>query len=63
MTLDRKKVDIILARKNSTVSSLCETVGFSRSRFYIAMNSKRISPRTVGRIATALGVDPEEIIE
>lgn len=63
MTLDKEKVDVILARKNTTVSALCETIGFSRNRFYTAMNSKKISPKTAGRMADALGVDVTDIIE
>ncbi|MCI9657195.1 MAG: helix-turn-helix domain-containing protein [Lachnospiraceae bacterium] len=63
MTLSREKIDIILARKGCTVSALCESVRFSRNRFYIVMNSKKISPKTAGRIAAALGVDVTEILE
>ncbi len=63
MTLNREKVDIILARKGVTVSALCKIAGFSRNRFYTVMNSKKISPMTAGRVAAALGVDVTEIIE
>ena len=63
MTLNREKVDIILARKGVTVSAVCENAGFSRNRFYTVMNSKKISPTTAGRVAAALGVDVTEIIE
>lgn len=63
MTLNREKVDIVLARKGVTVSALCKTAGFSRNRFYTVMNSKKISPATAGRVASALGVDVTEIIE
>lgn len=63
MTLSRKKVDIILARRGVTVSTLCKNAGFSRNRFYTVMNSKKISPKTAGRVAGALGVDVTEIIE
>lgn len=63
MTINREKVDVILARKGITVSALCENVGFSRNRFYIIMNSKKISPKTASRVAAALDVDVTEIIE
>ena len=63
MTLDRKKVDIIFAKKKMNVSEFCQSVGFSRNRFYMVMNSKKISPKTAGRIAEALGVDVTEILE
>ncbi len=63
MTLSREKVNIILARKGVTVSELCGTADFSRNRFYMVMNSKKVSPKTAGRVAKALGVDVTEIIE
>lgn len=63
MTIDRSKVDFILANKCTTISDLCKFAGVSRARFYTIMNSKRITPKTAGKIAKALGVDVTEIIE
>lgn len=63
MTLDRKKVDIILAGQQLSVSEFCEMAGISRNRFYTVMNSKRITPKTAGRFAELLGVNVEKIIE
>lgn len=63
MTLDREKVDVILANRKMTVTDLCETAGISRNRFYTVMNSKKISPKTAGRFAEILGVPVTEIIE
>lgn len=63
MTIDRNKVDIVLARRKQTVGKLCEDVGLSRNRFYVIVNSKNVSPKTAGRLAEALGVDVTEIIE
>ena len=63
MTVSKSKVDIILAQRKQTVTELCEKVGFSRNRFYTVMNSKKISPKTAGKLAEALGVDVTEIIE
>lgn len=63
MTIDRTKVDIILAQRKKTIGELCKLVGFSRNRFYVIVNSKNVSPRTAGRLADALGVDVTEIIE
>ena len=63
MTVSKNKVDIILAKKKQTAKTFCEEVGISRNRFYTIMNSKNVAPRTVGRIAEALGVDVTEIIE
>lgn len=63
MTVDREKVNLILAKKKLTVTELCGAAGYSRNRFYTVMNSKKVSPKTVGKIAEALGVDVTEIIE
>ena len=63
MTLDREKVNLILAERKMTVTDLCETAGISRNRFYTVMNSKKITPKTAGRFAGILGVPVTEIIE
>ena len=41
MTVDRKKVDLILAEKRMTITDVCKLGGFSRTRFYTVMNSKK----------------------
>lgn len=63
MTVDRRKVDLILAKKRISITELCELAGFSRTRFYAVMNSKKVTPKTAGRFAKVLGVDVTEIIE
>lgn len=63
MTVDRSKVNLILARKKMDVTGFCISTGFSRNRFYTILNSKNISPKTAGRIAEALEVDVAEILE
>lgn len=63
MTVDKEKVNIILARKQLTAAELCKIAGFSRNRFYAIVNSKKVNPRTAGKIAATLGVDVTEIIE
>lgn len=63
MTIDRHKVDNILARKNWTVAELARKYGASRNRLYIILGSKTILPKTAGKLAKALEVDVTEIIE
>lgn len=63
MTIDRSKVNIILAKKKITISEFCNKSGISRNRFYTVMNSKNVTPKTAGHIADLLGVDVTEIIE
>lgn len=62
MTIDTKKFDIALARNIMTKSELAEGAGISRQRLQSILNSKNVSPVSVGRIAAALGVDVTEII-
>ena len=63
MTVSKEKVNIILARKQVTISEMCDDAGFSRNRFYTILNSKKVTPKVAGRLARALGVDVTEIIE
>lgn len=63
MTLDREKVNVVLAKRQQSVCSFCKESGISRNRFYAVMNSKKITPKTAGRFADALGVSVTEIIE
>lgn len=62
MTIDTRKFDIALARNIMTKSELAEGAGISRQRLQSILNSKNVSPVSVGRIAAALGVDVTEII-
>ena len=63
MRMSGSEVEIIMARQELTKMSMAEKIGISRNRLYTALNSKNRSPATVGRIAKALGVDVEEILE
>lgn len=63
MTIDRGKVEVILATRKISITELCEKAGISRNRFYTVMNSKNVTPRTAGMFADSLGVDVTEIIE
>lgn len=63
VTISKEKVDLILAEKRLSVTELCKTAGFSRNRFYAVTNSKRVTPKTVGRFAEALEVTVTEILE
>ena len=63
MTVDKEKVNLLLAKKQLTAKEFCEETGISRNRFYAILNSKRLSPKTIGRLAAALRCDATEIIE
>lgn len=62
MKIDKEKVLIVLSRKNKTLSWLTDKVGYSRVSIYSLFNAKNNTPKTVCKLAGALGVDVEEIL-
>ncbi|MBD5479574.1 MAG: helix-turn-helix transcriptional regulator [Lachnospiraceae bacterium] len=63
MKLSREKINVEMARKKMTVTSLAETYGVSRARINVILNQREVSVVSAGRLAEALGVDVTEIIE
>lgn len=63
MTIDDNKIAVAMARKSFTKTSLAEAVGMSRNRLNVILNSKKVTPVVVGKLAKALDVDVTEIIE
>lgn len=64
MKVDKKKVQLLLAKQGKTMSGLSADAGFSRQWLYLFFSKNREKlPKTVGKLAAALGVDVEEIIE
>lgn len=61
MRIDPEKLDLALARKCKTISELRKQV--SPQTLVKVRRGEEIKPRTLGRIANALGVDPADIIE
>lgn len=64
MRISKEKLDIIMARQQKTITEICVAAGLPRETFKQARNGARNpKPKTIGRIAAALGVDVTEIIE
>lgn len=63
MTINETKFEIALARQSMTKKEIAERAGMSRGRLAVILNSKKVTPIAVGRIATALNVDATEIID
>lgn len=61
MILDKTKIDLLLARKNLSISDVLESANMNSRTFYDGFKRK-MTPRCAGRIAAALGVDVTEII-
>lgn len=63
MKIDVKKLEMAMACACMNASEIASKAEISRQTVATAKQGKRIGPATVGKIAKALGVDPEEIIE
>lgn len=64
MKISKEKLDIIMARKQMSINEICEASGLPGETFKQARRGVRNpKPKTIGRIASALGVDVTEIIE
>lgn len=63
MRINRKKLAVLLIEKDMKVLQLVEKSGLSRCTVSAVRGGKSCSPETARRLAEALGVKPEEIIE
>ncbi len=63
MMLSRNKINIAMARKKMSYTAMAEIYGVSRARMNVILNSKKVSPMTIGRLAEVLEVDVTEILE
>ncbi len=61
MKLNKSAINLLLARRCMNVSDLAKAAQVDRRTYYIGIESG-IYPKQAGKIAKALGVDPEEII-
>lgn len=63
MTINDAKFEVALANSAMNKSELAERAGMTRQRLCVVLNSKKITPKSAGRIAKALGVDVTEIVD
>lgn len=64
MQIDRRKLDIAMARKSISMPELMDVTGLRRETITCYKPRKRgTRPETVGLIAKALGVDVTEILK
>lgn len=63
LTIDDHKFAVALANTGLTIGQAAERAGMSRQRFHMIVNSKRATAQAVGKVAKALGVDVQDIIE
>lgn len=63
MRINRKKLMIAMIDQDMKVNQLVEKSGLSRCTVSAVRGGKSCSLETVQKVAEALGVEPEEIIE
>ncbi len=63
MKLDIKKTRRVMARRLFTQTELAVLYGCTRQRMQQIVNSENLSVVTIGKLARALNVDIEEIIQ
>ena len=63
MKVDKRKLDIAMARAQLNRGDLAKKAGMSVQALCNVMQRKNCRPGTIGKIADALGVDVTEIIE
>lgn len=62
MKVDNRKLELLLARQRKSLRELrCD--GVSPQTLTRIRRGEEVKPKTLGGVAAALGVDPEEIIE
>lgn len=62
MFVDRKKLELAMARACMNSADLPTAAGLPRPTVQNAIVGKSVRPGTLGRIAKALGVDPAELL-
>ena len=63
LKLSREKIDIQLGNSLMSITALANAYGCSRARINVILNSREVTPMCAGRLAKALNVKVEQIIE
>lgn len=61
--LSKIKINMLMARKQLTVTALAKRSGVSRSRMTVILSNSDATPICAGKLAQALEVDVTEILE
>ena len=63
MKISRKKIEVLQAQHGYNHGQLAQAAGISRQSLSTIMGRGTCRPDNAGKIARALGVDPEEIAD
>lgn len=63
MKLDKKRLQIVMARRCIDKKLLAKRAGIAYITLIRSTETGKSKPSTIGKIARALGIDPADIIE
>lgn len=63
MRLDKRKIQLLMAEMEMSQQMLALKSNVSRQTISAVMNGRNCKPELLGKIAKALNVKPEEIVE
>lgn len=63
MKANREKLELAMAKACLLPSELAERAGMPRPTLNGVINGRNVRPATLGKVARALGVDVEELLE
>ena len=63
MRANRKKVELAMARACMNTKDIAEESGMPEQTVKNVLYGRSVKPRTLGKFAKAIGVDPAEIIK
>lgn len=63
MKLNTTKIALILADREMTRAALAEQCGLSRQNISTILTRGTCEPKTMGKLAKGLGIDPAELIK
>lgn len=62
MKLNVRRIKIILAEREMTITALAESCGISRQNVSLIIRRGTCGPKTAGKLARGLGVPVEEVL-
>lgn len=60
--MDVKKLKVLIAKRQLSIEKLAAEAGVSPDVIYKAMKGRRPTLATIGKLAAALGVEPEDLL-
>lgn len=62
MQIDKTKLRLQMAKSDSSLSSMAEAMGLTRSALSLMLKRNNMQPQSVGKIAKALNCEVEDLL-